>query len=163
MLPQRMTDTLLRLDTFLPYRLSFTSNIVSDSIAATYESLFGITIPEWRIVTWVAEQGAITQQEICARTRMDKVTVSRVAIALTRRGLLNRKPNPDDRRSHLLTLSEEGKTLYSAIAPKALELERQIFAHFTDAELRDFTAMLRRIEALARGQLTSTAKGVRTI
>jgi DNA-binding MarR family transcriptional regulator len=144
-----MSDPKLRLDTFLPYRLSFTSNLVSGSIAATYESLFGISIPEWRVITWVAESDGIAQQEICARTRMDKVTVSRAAIALTGRGLLARVPNPDDKRSHLLALTSAGQALYAAIAPKAIELERRIFSHFDRAEIDDFTRMLRRIDEIA--------------
>ena len=143
-----MTDRRLVLDDFIPYRLSFTSNLVSDTIARTYQALFGLTIPDWRLVAVVAETGGITQAEIGVRTRMDKVTVSRAAIGLVERGLLARAANPDDRRSHLLTLTDDGRTLHKAIAPKALELERQIFASFDAEEVNRFVAMLRRIDAV---------------
>lgn len=139
----------LKLDGFIPYRLSFTSNLVSDSIAETYEALFGINIPEWRVIAWVAEVGAITQQDICDRSRMDKTSVSRAAIALTHRGLLERRANVQDRRSRLLGLTTAGEALYAAIAPKALELERKIFADFDEEELAAFKAMLLRIDAAA--------------
>lgn len=139
----------LRLDAFIPYRLSFTSNLVSDSIAATYEALFGINIPEWRVVAWVAEAGSITQQEICERTRMDKTSVSRAAISLTHRGLLERRANAKDRRSRLLVLTPAGEELYAAIAPKALELEKKIFSSFDPEELKALKDMLLRIDAAA--------------
>ncbi|WP_070157706.1 MarR family winged helix-turn-helix transcriptional regulator [Sphingobium phenoxybenzoativorans] len=140
----------LRLDDFIPYRLSFTSNLVSDSIASAYQALFAISIPEWRVIALVAEKDAgITQQEICANSRMDKVTVSRAAITLVERGLLDRIPNPADKRSHLLVLSTDGQQLYAAIAPKALELEERIFAEFDEAEIASFTTMLRRIDRIA--------------
>ena len=142
-----MTD--LVLDDFLPYRLSITSNLVSDTIARAYDALFGLSITQWRLVAVVAETGGITQAEIGQRTRMDKVTVSRAAIALVERGLLAREDNPDDRRSHHLVLTEAGRALYAAIAPKAIELERRIFASFSKDELARFTAMLRRIDAVA--------------
>lgn len=141
-----MADPLV-LDDFIPFRLSFTSNLVSDTIARTYEALFGLTIPEWRIVAVVAETGGVTQQAIGARTRMDKVTVSRAAIALVDRGLLARARNPGDGRSHLLALSAAGRDLYAQVAPKALELERRIFAAFDPGEVARFVAMLRRIDA----------------
>jgi len=48
MLPTFMTDVSLRLDAFIPYLLSVTSNVVSDAIAGSYQALFGLTIPEWR-------------------------------------------------------------------------------------------------------------------
>ena len=141
-----MTTT-LQLDRFLPFRLSITSNLVSDRIARAYQSLFGLSIPEWRLIAVIAEADGITQQAIGERTRMDKVTVSRAAIALAERGLLDRAPHPGDRRSRLLSLSESGQALYREIAPKALELEARIFARFTPEELAHFTAMLHRIDA----------------
>lgn len=139
----------LVLDDFIPYRLSVTSNLVSDSIARAYESLFGLTIPEWRLVAVIAETGGVTQQTIGARTLMDKVTVSRAAIALVDRGLLDRRANPDDRRSHLLDLTDAGRDLYAAVAPKALDLESRIFSAFDPQEVAQFMAMLRRIESVA--------------
>ncbi|WP_375427098.1 MarR family winged helix-turn-helix transcriptional regulator [uncultured Sphingomonas sp.] len=110
--------------------------------------MFGLSIPEWRLVAVVAETGGTSQNAIGARTRMDKVTVSRAAIALVDRCLLQRGDNPGDRRSHLLTLTPAGRELHAAVAPKALELERRIFAGFGRAEVEAFMAMLRRIDAV---------------
>jgi DNA-binding MarR family transcriptional regulator len=141
--------TNLVLDRFLPYRLSITSNLVSDRIARIYEALFALSIPEWRLIAVIAEAEAITQAEIGERTRMDKVTVSRAAIALVERGLLIRAPNPSDKRSHHLSLTSAGRDLYASIAPKALELESKIFSHFSREELDGFVAMLRRIDVAA--------------
>jgi len=138
----------LRLDEFVPYRLSYTSNLVSEAIARTYEALFGLSIPEWRLTAVIAEHDSITQAAICARTGMDKVTVSRAAIALTARGLVSRRPSAIDRRSHDLALTNEGRTLYAQVAPKALELEKQVFGGFSAAELEAFVATLRRIDAI---------------
>lgn len=146
-----MAERSLRLDEFIPFRLSFTSNLVSDTIARTYQSLFGLSIPEWRLVAVVAETGGVAQGAIGQRTRMDKVTVSRAAIALVERGLMTREGNPGDRRSHLLKLTGAGEELYRAVAPKALDLERRIFESFTAAELEGFVAMLRRIDAVTLG------------
>jgi DNA-binding MarR family transcriptional regulator len=142
-----MSDNALVLDRFIPFRLSFTSNLVSDTIAGAYEALFGLSIPEWRLVAVVAETGGVTQAAIGGRTRMDKVTVSRAASALVGRGLMARAANAGDRRSHLLRLTDAGRRLYAEVAPKALELEARIFAAFDAAELDAFVAMLRRIDA----------------
>ncbi|MGJ3646859.1 MarR family winged helix-turn-helix transcriptional regulator [Sphingomonas sp. GlSt437] len=141
--------TALRLDRFLPYRLSIVSNSVSAAVATSYQALFGLKIPEWRIIAVIAEGEAMTQQAIGARTRMDKVTVSRAAIALVERGLLDRRPNPDDQRSHLLSLSPAGRALYENVAPQALALEARMFGAFSADEIEHFTAMLDRIEAAA--------------
>lgn len=137
----------LRLQTFLPYRLSIVSNRVSEAIATAYDRLFGLKIPEWRLVTVIAEGDGITQQALCAATRMDKVTVSRAARALAERGLVARRAIHDDRRSHLLVLTAPGRALYEQVAPKALELEAAILEGLDRDERAMLTAMLDRIEA----------------
>ena len=39
-----------KLDDFLPYQMSTTSNAVSDLISNDYKSKFGLKIPEWRVM-----------------------------------------------------------------------------------------------------------------
>jgi DNA-binding MarR family transcriptional regulator len=129
--------------------MSIASNAVSDAVATAYRNLFGLRIPEWRLVAVLAEGGAMSQQALCGRTRMDKVTVSRAAIGLVERGLIARAANPIDQRSHLVALTPEGWQLYEQVAPKALELERRLFASFSEDEKTQLAAMLARIEAAA--------------
>jgi DNA-binding MarR family transcriptional regulator len=139
----------LKLDDFLPYRLSIASNRVSSAIATAYQALFGLKIAEWRLIAVIAEGQGMTQQALGAATRMDKVTVSRAAIALVDRGLVARQPNAQDQRSHLLSLTAAGQDLYESVAPKALELEARIFSGFGAKELAAFRAVLDRLEASA--------------
>lgn len=138
--------TVLDLEAFLPYRLSLASNTVSSAIATIYQSMFGLRVPEWRLVCVLAEGKGMTQQALGVRTQMDKVTVSRAAIALAERGLVARVPNPGDQRSRVLNLTDSGRELYAAVAPKALEMERALFAGFSDAERAQLRDMLIRVE-----------------
>ncbi len=133
----------------MPYRLSYTANLVSQAVAEQYSALFALSIPEWRVVAHVAERSGISQQEIGMRTRMDKVTVSRATIALAARGLISRSKNPLDRRSRCLMLTPAGRRLYAAIAPKALELERTVFGQFSAREIATLMSLLKRIDAAA--------------
>src|SRR3546814_13716920 len=80
---------------------------------------------------------------------MDKVTVSRAAIALVGRVLLERLAHQEDRRSHHLVLTEAGRTLHATTAPKALDIERRIFAHVEHEEVERFETMLGRIDRIA--------------
>lgn len=144
-----MTDT-LSLEAFLPYRLSYTSELVSAAVASVYASLFGLTIAEWRVMAVVGEGDGSTQQAIVARTAMDKVAVSRAAIALTRRGVLARAPHPVDKRALTLTFTAAGRTLYAEIVPKALDLERRLFEGLDPGELTALTTTLDRLADRAR-------------
>ena len=122
---------------------------MSGAIATAYQALFGLRIPEWRLVAVLAEGGEMTQLAIGRATRMDKVSVSRAAIALVDRGLASRTPNAEDQRSHHLALTAAGKRLYEEVAPMAIAIEHQIFEGFSPDELAALRAMLERLETAA--------------
>ncbi len=81
-----------------------------------HEDRFGLSIPQWRLICVLAEDGALTQAAIVTRTGMDKVTVSRAAQGLSKRRLVQRADHTSDGRSHLLSLSLEGARLHAEIS-----------------------------------------------
>ena len=139
----------LRLDAYLPYRLSVASNAVSRLIARAYEDRFGLTIPQWRLVAVLGEGGPLTQQAIGARTVMDKVTVSRATQGLVKRRLVQRAPHDVDGRSHRLALSPAGVRLYQEVSPVALEYEARLLQHFDPAAIDSLKQFLRHLERAA--------------
>lgn len=141
--------SVLRLEQFVPYRLSTAASLVSDVIAGSYRSLFGLTVPQWRLLAVLAERQRATQQQLGVATRMDKLVVSRAAVALVRRRLIRRAKNPRDLRSHLLMLTKPGLTLYAQVVPKAIELESTMLTGFSRMEREQLHEMLRRLEAAA--------------
>ena len=138
-----------RLTDFLPYLLSITSNAVSDRIADQYRAHFGLKIPEWRVMAVLGDLGAQTQRALVEATRMDKVAVNRACKVLEHRGLLARRPNAADGRSHHLELTEAGREVYGAIMPIALEMEAGMFSALSAAERSLFKDLLQRIRAQA--------------
>jgi DNA-binding MarR family transcriptional regulator len=141
--------SILKLDQFLPYRLSVASNAVSTRIAGSYRKRFGLKIAEWRLIAILAETEAMTPHALGEATRMDKISVSRAAAALAERGLLEISDNPGDGRSHILSLSADGRSLYGEIAPLALEMEQQLLGALSLADRAQLDALLRRVEAAA--------------
>lgn len=140
---------MLRLEHFLPYRLSVASNAVSTRISKSYRAKFALKVTEWRLIAILAEAPPMTAQALSRATRMDKVSVSRAAKALQARGLIAATPHGDDRRSRFLALSAAGRALYAEIAPEALAMEATLLAGFTADEVATFEALLRRIESAA--------------
>lgn len=142
----------LKLDAYLPYRLSVASNAVSGLIARAYQDRFGLTIPQWRLVCVLAEEEGLTQGQIVARTVMDKVTVSRATQGLVKRRLVSRADHHADGRSHVLELTAEGRRLYAEIAPLALAYEAALIAGLSPDEVGLLKRLLARLQTAA-GQL----------
>ena len=149
-------DQGLRLDAYLPYRLSVASNAVSSLIARAYEDRFGLTIPQWRLICVLAEDGASTQGQVVARTVMDKVTVSRAAQGLFKRRLVARSQNKSDGRSHVLTLTSAGRSLHAEVAPLALAYEAALISGLAPDEVSLLKRLLGRLQSVA-GQLAGEA------
>jgi DNA-binding MarR family transcriptional regulator len=145
----------LRLHDYLPYRLSVATNAVSRLIARAYESRFALKIPQWRLMAVLADEGPLTQQALCVRTLMDKVTVMRAAQGLLRRRLVRRLPNAEDGRSHRLVMTAAGQRLYDQIVPLALEYQARLLNGMDRPDVVRLEQMLRRLEqaaiALSRG------------
>lgn len=139
----------LVLDAFLPYRLSVAANAVSTRISNAYRKQFGLKVAEWRLIAILAETGNQTPLMLGERTRMDKISVSRAAAALIARGFLIAENNPQDGRSHLLSLTETGVILYDEIAPLALATEAQLFSELTRKERGTLEKLLRKVETAA--------------
>ena len=139
----------VRLEDFLPYQLSTSSNAVSDLIASEYKSRFGLKIPEWRVMAVLGTRGASTQRHLVEATLMDKVTVNRAVKNLVERALLDRSPNTADGRSHHLLLSATGRDLYDQIMPAAQAMEKKIMSVLSADEKTDLSGMLARIKKSA--------------
>ena len=95
----------------------------------------------------VLAEGEMTQQQVVARTAMDKVTVSRAARELVGRSLLARDANTADGRSHLLGLTAMGRSLYAEIAPLAKAYEAALLTGLAPSEVATLKRLLLRLEA----------------
>ena len=142
-------DPGLRLDSYLPYRLSVASNAVSGLIARAYQDRFGLTIPQWRVICVLARDGRLTQGQIVGRTFMDKVTVSRAVQGLAARRLVDRSEHHADGRSHMLALAPEGRRLFSEIAPLALAYETALISGLAPEEVTLLRRLLTRLQSAA--------------
>jgi DNA-binding MarR family transcriptional regulator len=148
------------LQRFLPYRLSVLSNLVSSTIADTYQRRFDLTIPEWRVIAVLSRHPGLSAAEVAELTRMDAVAVSRAVARLLRAGRLRRAVSPVDRRRSVLRVSRAGAAVYHAVAPLALAYERELLAALGDSErallVRALDSLTERAQSLA-GSLKSPA------
>jgi DNA-binding MarR family transcriptional regulator len=140
----------LRLDRFVPYRLSVLSNIVSMSIAHAYEREFGLTIPEWRVLAVLARYPNLSAIEVAERTAMDKVAVSRAVQSLLESRRLVRTYHKGDRRRSMLRLSASGRAVYTRVAPLALGYERKLLNALSASDRRALDRLIGRLMERAR-------------
>jgi DNA-binding MarR family transcriptional regulator len=108
------------LEEFLPHRLNVLSSLVSQALTRVYDR-YGISIPEWRVLVTLGENGVMTGKAVGAQTHMHKTKVSRAVAQLQQRKFVSRRPNRADLRESLLSLTPAGRAVYEELAPSALE------------------------------------------
>jgi len=138
--------TALRLEAFLPYRLSVLANRVSTALARRYRERFGLTIPEWRVVAVLGRFGDLSATELSRHTVMDKVRITRAAQALARKGLIERRRDAADQRVTRHRLTERGREVHAAIADLALAWERRFLEGLGAEERACLWRLLERLE-----------------
>ncbi|VUD47494.1 HTH-type transcriptional regulator TcaR [Thalassocella blandensis] len=142
------SQTVLRLEQFLPYRLFVIASRISSSLARHYEKTFNITRPEWRVLAVLAETPNLSALEVGERTAMDKVAVSRAISKLVGEKYLKRDMVKEDKRRSKLCLTEKGKRMYKKIVPIAKHYEAHIMQQFSSQEIELLRNMLTKLDAL---------------
>jgi DNA-binding MarR family transcriptional regulator len=135
----------LHLEHFVPYRLSVLTNIVSMSIADAYEREFGLTIPQWRVIAVLARYPGLSAIEVAERTAMDKVAVSRAVQGLLAAKRLVRAYDAGDRRRTRLRLSSAGKSVYTRVAPLALNYEKKLLDALSPTDRKALDRLVSRL------------------
>ena len=137
----------IKLEQFLPYRLSIVSNMVSQAIAREYEQRFDLSVTEWRVMAVLARFDALSAREVAERTAMDKVAVSRALAQLVASGRVIRRTHDGDKRKSVLRLSARGWKIHDAVAPLALAHERQLLDQLTVVERETLSRILDKLIA----------------
>lgn len=87
----------------------------------------------------------VSQNQLGRLTAMDAATMQGVIKRLAARGLIARRPDPDDRRRLILSLTYEGETTIDAAIARGTEISRLTLAPLSPSEQRALLALLARI------------------
>lgn len=80
-----------------------------DELHEEYMGPSGVSARELGILLLLDSQGPESQQQAASRLGVDRTTMVAFLDGLEERGLVERRPDPDDRRRNLIALTEEGK------------------------------------------------------
>jgi DNA-binding MarR family transcriptional regulator len=138
------------LERFVPYRLSVLTNLMSRAIGRIYIQRFGLTIPEWRVMAVLGRFAPLSANEVCERTEMDKVRVSRAVARMRKAKLIEHAVDGADRRRSALRLSAAGRRIHAAIVPLALAKEAELLAGLPEADRQALDRLITRLTDRAR-------------
>src|SRR5689334_17133051 len=145
----------LDLDRYVPAFVTFIANKLSNSATAFYQRQFGVNVTEWRIMSLLAIEPGIPAARICHVIGFDKGPVSRTLAGLEKRGLVAIRTDPNDGRTHSISLTARGRTTHDKVIVAAFERERRLLSCLSKDEREVLIDLLRRLHenlgAVTRG------------
>lgn len=103
---------------------------------------YDITPEQWNVLKHLQEKDGISQKDLSYMADKDKTTITRIIDSLEERGALHRHPNPNDGRSFLIYLTEEGRSLIRELQPIPDKVNRLASQQLSDEELLKLKDML---------------------
>jgi DNA-binding MarR family transcriptional regulator len=114
-------------------------------LAVFAEVIPEVTTTQLAALARLAEQGAMSQNQLGRATAMDAATIKGVVGRLARRRLVTTAPSAEDRRRLVVALTPEGRALFEDLRCRGVEASRRTLGPLTPAERERFLALLRRM------------------
>jgi len=144
------------LDDVLPFRIYQTNRLLRTHLLRFLdEHAAGLSPEQWFILQRLAQRAPRRQVEFSERVLGDAPNVTRLVDSLVDRGMVERKADPSDRRSWLVSLTPRGRELLTETRRHVVQARNELFDGFSERELRSVIAVLDRIDARTRTLLDS--------
>ncbi|MBO4270340.1 MarR family winged helix-turn-helix transcriptional regulator [Microbispora triticiradicis] len=123
------------------------------SLAATHsdrlvnEGLAAADARKWHyaVLATLEESGPASQAELSRRTGIYRSDLVAVINELTERGLVERAPDPGDRRRNVITVTERGRARFARLDELLTELEDVVLAPLSRPERDQLAGLLARL------------------
>lgn len=115
----------------------------------------GVTRVQWRVLVWLAAQPGLRQAQLAGLLEVTPIAVARLIDRMEDEGLIERHPDPDDRRAWRLKLTARAQSRMDTMQAIAADVRAVALAGLNRKEQEFLLDALRRI----RGNLAASDSG----
>lgn len=138
------SDAALDLDDYLPYLV----NRVGIGIATAFSRALephSLSVPMWRVLAVLAQQGEQRQIDLAQQTSIDASTLSRLIKTVQDLGYVSRTRSAASQREVTIALTPRGRAVTRALIPVALDYEAMATEGLSPREIEMLKTLLRRV------------------
>ena len=107
----------------------------------------GLKISEAYLLAHVHQQGPMTQTQLAEGLGLGRAATGALIDALERKGLVERSPDPGDRRVWLVASTEAAAPVVDEVSAVGATLREQVWNGISRVERRQLTAILARLDS----------------
>ncbi|HZM24877.1 MAG TPA: MarR family winged helix-turn-helix transcriptional regulator [Anaerolineales bacterium] len=106
------------------------------------------SLTEGRVLYEISHTELCTAKKIRANIDIDEGYLSRIIEKFIKHGVVRKAPAPEDRRLHIIVLTEKGKMEFSSMNENSNKLISQLIEKLSEAERAELVEMMERIHQL---------------
>lgn len=95
---------------------------------------YPLSAQDFGILFRLYKQGPMTQVEIAALMLRDKTTITRRIDGLAKKQLVERSPDPDDRRCFRIALTDAGQQAMQVMIPLVRDFQQEVISDIPDED-----------------------------
>ncbi|MGX5849618.1 MarR family winged helix-turn-helix transcriptional regulator [Mesorhizobium sp. PL10] len=126
--------------------LARTSKLVAQAFDGALVEAGG-TLPVWLTLLSVKSSELANQRELAGMIGIQGATLTHHLNAMEAHGLLTRRRDPDNRRVHLVELTQAGEAMFVKLRAAALIFDKRLRAGLPDDRLAEFAEVLAALRA----------------
>ena len=106
---------------------------------------FGLTTCQFDIIATLGNTAGLSFRELGSKTLITKGTLTGVVDRMAEKNLVRRIADPDDGRSQIVVLTEQGEALFANVFPRHLQYLNEAFSTLGADEIKQMQQMLHRL------------------
>lgn len=105
-------------------------------------SRFDLTPPQFSVLAFLWKQDGLTQTELSEKTQIDRTTLGGLIDRLEKQEMVTRHPHPQDRRAHLVYLTEKAHNLSDELSLIALNVLQRFVDGLSEQDQHELIRIL---------------------
>lgn len=105
----------------------------------------GVTGPQWRALVRINDNPGINQGALAALLEVEAITAGRMIDRLEKLGMVERRPDPRDRRAWLLHLTAQADPMLTVLRARAVDVIAESTSIFSPDEHATLVSLLARM------------------
>ena len=117
----------------------------------------GITRAQWTVLARLDRFEGLKQSELAGMLDLQPITLTRLLDRLCANGLIERRPDPNDRRAKRLYLTPAARPVLDGMMPLGMEIMATVLAGIEPAAVAQLHAQLLTLKTNLRGAIADRA------
>tara|TARA_Y100000588_G_C14205826_1_gene904611 strand:+ start:500 stop:928 length:429 start_codon:yes stop_codon:yes gene_type:complete len=133
-----------------PNSFGWLVNVVANKASKDFDvelKKYGLTIALWPTLMCLWEEEGLTQRDIAAKSKVENSTTTRTLDKLEKLDLVERRADPNSRRSFRIYLTEKGKELEKDIIPVPARVNKELMSALDADERQQMIGLLKKMVA----------------